>query len=56
MKYQIRDWTNKICFNDVRFDFFEDAWSFIYENDPNVNDDEHWYDDYYVVEVSNETI
>jgi len=50
MKYQILDWTNKICFDGKKFDSFEDAWGFIHENDPcpiGENDD-HWFDDYFV--------
>lgn len=52
MKYQIIDWTGKVCFHGVLFDSFDDAWGYIYENDPapNDDDDDH-YDDYQVIEV-----
>ena len=47
-EFEIRDWTGKVCFNGKRFESFDDAWSFIYEADPNESDDEHYYDDYFV--------
>ena len=48
MKYIIKDWMNNVCFKGKKFNSFDDAWSFIYENDPNLNNDDHWFDDYYV--------
>ena len=56
-KYGIVSWMyhgemrDNLLFGGVTFDTFEEAWDFIYENDPNENDDEHYYDDYYVEEV-----
>jgi hypothetical protein len=53
MKFIIKDWMNNTCFEGKTFDSFEDAWGFIYENDPQPegNDDEHWFDDYFVEEI-----
>lgn len=52
-QFKINDWTGKTCFKGKTFDSFEDAWEFIYENDPipePVEENEaHWFDDYYVV-------
>lgn len=50
MKYIIKDWTNKTCFNGIEFDGFEEAWGYIYENDPCPSEEQesHWFDDYYV--------
>lgn len=52
-KYVIQDWTGKVCFDGRTFDTFDDAWGFIYENDPQPEDDdsEHWFDDYCVEET-----
>lgn len=50
----IRDWIGNVCFGGVTFPSFEDAWGYVYENDPAPSDEEAdkgWYDDYYVVEV-----
>jgi hypothetical protein len=51
-QFEIRDWTNKLCFDGRRFNSFEDGWAFIYENDPDPEDGtSDWYGDYYVVPV-----
>jgi len=49
----IMDWIGNICFGGKTFDYFEDGWSYIYENDPEPPRDSErwqdgWYDDYYV--------
>lgn len=52
--YLIKDWTEKTCFGGVTFPTFEDAWEYIYQNDPAPSEhaaDSGWFDDYYVVEV-----
>lgn len=48
--FKIYDWTGKECFEGKTFETFEDAWDFIYENDPRpqTSNDDHWYDDYEV--------
>lgn len=55
MKFIIKDWTNKICFKGQEFGSFEDAWGFIYENDPIPEpvelNETNYYDDYFVEEV-----
>lgn len=53
MKYEIRDWMNNLCFKGIRFDSFEDAWGYIFENDPmpEGEDENGFYDDYFVEEV-----
>ena len=59
----IQDWTGKRCFDARSFDSFEGAWAFIYETDPQPtiypflsgNTDEHWFDDYYVIETETES-
>jgi hypothetical protein len=47
LKWIIKDWTGKTCFNGKEFDYFSDAWDFIYQTCP--EDDEKSYDDYFVV-------
>jgi hypothetical protein len=52
-RWEIRDWTNKICFGGKTFSSFEDGWEFIYENDPEPEQGtpewlDGWYDDYFV--------
>ena len=50
-KYIIQDWMGNVLFGGMLFPSFDDAWGSIYEKDPNKNDDEHHYDDYFVEEV-----
>lgn len=55
----IKDWAGNICFCGREFESFEDAWGFIYETDPQPEEgsadyDEHWYDDYFVEQLSEE--
>lgn len=38
----------QLLFNGITFDSFEEAWDWIYANDPNENDENGYYDDYYV--------
>jgi hypothetical protein len=40
-----------ILWDDQVFDSFEEGWDFIYENDPQTGDDDHYYDDYFVSEI-----
>jgi hypothetical protein len=52
-KWIIKDWMGNILFHGKTFDFFEDGWSYIYENDPMPEENspewvDGWYDDYYV--------
>lgn len=49
--YQIQDWTGKICFGGKTFNSFEEGWDHIYKNDEQPEDDDHYYDDYYVEPV-----
>ena len=56
-KWIIKDWTAKVCFLGVTFDSFEEAWDYIYVNDPEPDEDspdwkDHWYDDYYVEKLA----
>jgi hypothetical protein len=52
MKYEIRDWANKLCFKGVSFDSFEEGWEYIYEHDPMPEiEDDSWFSDYYVLPV-----
>lgn len=56
-KWVIQDWMGNVLFGGKTFDTFEDAWSWVYEKDPMPEEgspeyDEHWYDDYYVVEMN----
>jgi hypothetical protein len=54
MSFIIKDWANNVCFKGQTFPSFEDAWGFIYENDPAPSDAEAesgWFDDYYVEET-----
>lgn len=53
-RWEIRDWTNKLCFDGQTFDSFEDGWEHIRTNDPEPEKGssewlDGWYDDYYVV-------
>ena len=41
----IEDWAGNILFKGERFDTFDDAWAFIYEN----VDDEEFHQDLYVI-------
>jgi hypothetical protein len=47
-EFHIQDWTGRVLFGGRTFPSFEDAWGFVYETDPNTEEDEHHYDDYYV--------
>lgn len=54
-KFKIKDWAGNTCFNGKTFKTFDDAWGYIYENDPApINEetgeieDESYFDDYYV--------
>lgn len=47
--YIIKDWADNVCFHGAEFDSFEDAWSHVYETDPNTNEEDSYYDDYFVV-------
>ena len=51
VKYHIKDWMGNILWDDRVFDSFEEGWDFIYENDPQTGDDDHYYDDYFVSEI-----
>ena len=56
-RYEIRDWMNNLCFQGKTFSTFEEGWDYIYVNDPEPDETspewkDHWFDDYYVVEVS----
>lgn len=48
-KYVIEDWAGNHLFKDKTFPSFEDGWEFLYEQFPNGHDEEHFFDDYYVV-------
>lgn len=48
IKYEIRDWMNNSMFNGQAFESFESAWDHIYQN---VEDEDHAYDEYFVVEI-----
>ena len=50
-KYEIRDWTNALCFGGRRFESFEDGWAFLYENE---FIEEDAYQEYYVVPIEGE--
>ena len=54
IKFEIQDWTGKVCFGGVTFESFDEAWGYIYENDPQPegDDSEHYYDDYHVEPVA----
>lgn len=47
-RYVIKDWAGNTLFNGERFDTFDDAWAYIYDN---VDDegDESTFDDYTVI-------
>lgn len=54
--WEIRDWMNNLLFDGKRFDYFSEAWDFIYATNPEPDPRsvlwvDGWYDDYYVVEV-----
>ena len=56
MKFEIRDWTNKLCFYGITFNTFESAWDHIYAHDPEPPKDsvywlDDWYSDYVVTEI-----
>ena len=53
-KFIIQDWMGNVLFDGKTFESFEDGWGFIYETDPNTEEDEHHYDDYYVIEKAEE--
>jgi len=47
-QFIIKDWMGKTLFDGQEFPSFEDGWDHIYTTDPQTDDDEHYYDDYYV--------
>ena len=56
----IQDWTGRTLFGGKVFPSFEEAWEYIYANDPmpeegSPNYDSHYYDDYYAVPVEEAT-
>ena len=53
--YRNRPLSEQLLFGGATFDSFDEAWGFIYENDPNDTDSDHYYDDYYVEELPKET-
>lgn len=55
MAWIIKDWTGKILWDGKTFATFEDAWDWIYEQDPEPYETSQdwvsgWYDDYFVEE------
>lgn len=67
-KYGIIGWivfdskplSEQLLFGGATFDSFDEAWSFIYANDPEPEEDSPdwqvgWFDDYYVIELEKET-
>ena len=55
MSFIIEDWAGNVLFDGRTFETFEDAWSFIYENDPFPDDDsDNKFDDYEVVKRGTE--
>lgn len=56
MEYIIKDWTGRVLFDGKTFPSFEDGWGFIYETNPEPEQNspdwvDGWFDDYYVEEV-----
>lgn len=50
--YIIEDWMGRTLFEGRKFNSFMEAWSYIYAADPAPDeDDEHYYDDYYVEKI-----
>jgi len=47
----IKDWAGNVIFGGKRFSTFENAWEYIYENQP----DESWYTEYYVEQYTYES-
>ena len=51
-QFIIKDWAGNTCFKGQSFPSFEEAWGFIYENDPipepTEENEAHWFDDYFV--------
>jgi hypothetical protein len=50
-KYIIHDWMGNHIFRNYTFTTFEAGWDFIYENIKLEYEDNHTYDDFYVVEI-----
>lgn len=50
MTYIIQDWMGNTLFGGKTFESFEDGWGFIYETDSNLEEDDHYYDDYFIEE------
>ena len=50
MKYIIQDWAGNVMFNQIEFETFEDAWSYVYEKFEYLSDSEaeEQYQDIYV--------
>lgn len=49
--YIIEDWACNRIFPDKKFDTFEEAWDYIYENIKEDFEDDGTYEEYFVVEV-----
>jgi len=58
-EYRIQDWMGNILWDDKRFNSFDEGWGWIYEQDPMPEeshpDYEHYYDDYFVELIAEET-
>lgn len=55
MTWIIKDWTGRVLWDGKEFATFEEAWEWIYVNDPQPDETSPewvsgWYDDYYVEE------
>ena len=47
-RWHIADWTGRVLFDGRTFGSFDDGWAHVYRVDPAPDDDEHYYDDYFV--------
>lgn len=55
MSWIIKDWTGRVLFGGKEFDSFDEGWDFIWETDPEPDENspdwvDGWYDDYFVEE------
>lgn len=52
-KFIIKDWAGNICFHEKEFKTFDDAWEYIWKNDPcsEKEEEEGYYSDYYVEKI-----
>ena len=52
-KFIIKDWAGNICFKGKEFKTFDDAWEYVWENDPCSEEEEEkgYYSDYYVEKI-----